>query len=105
MDHYLLGDDVRQFVDPWRYSRLNMAERVLLADRLGEDERAATQRHLADLYALVPPNPTERDHLFATALRGRSLSLGTGFAGGRLGGGPAVMASRWSNSKNSTQDR
>ena len=75
MDHYLLGHDVRRFVEPWRYSRLNMAERVLLAHRLGEAERAATKRHLTDLYALVPPNPTEHEHLFATALRGRSLVL------------------------------
>ncbi len=75
VDHYLLGDDLAGYLDPWRYSRLNMAERVLLADRLGEDERAATRRHLADLYALVPANPAERDLQFFTALRGRSLSL------------------------------
>ncbi len=81
MDHYLLGDQVRGFVDPWRYGRLNMAERVLLADRLGANERAATHRHLADLYALIPPNPAQRDHLFATALLGRSLSVGSGSAG------------------------
>ena len=85
MDHYLLGEDLRGFVDPWRYSRLNMAERVLLADRLGGDERGAAKRHLADLYALIPPNPAERDHLFATALRGRSLSLDGGVAGGSVG--------------------
>ncbi len=80
MDHYLLGDELRGFVDPWRYGRLNMAERVLLADRLGADERAATKRHLADLFALIPPSPAQRDHLFATALRGRSLSLEGGKA-------------------------
>ena len=83
MDHYLLGDDVDGFVDPWRYSRLNMAERVLLAHRLGSDERAAAKRHLGDLFALLPPNPAEKDQLFFTALRGRSLSL----SGGRGGEG------------------
>ena len=87
VDHYLLSDDVTGFVDPWRYSRLNMAERVFLSHRLGEAERRAAKRHLADLFALIPPNPTERDHLFATALRGRSLSIGAGgkAAGGGLG--------------------
>ena len=84
LDHYLLGDDLSRFLDPWRYGRLNMAERVLLAHRLGEEERDAARRHLADLYALLPPNPSQRDLLFATALRGRSLSVGGG-AGLRLG--------------------
>ncbi|NQU19715.1 MAG: hypothetical protein HQ567_00420, partial [Candidatus Nealsonbacteria bacterium] len=75
LDHYLLGDDLSSFLDPWRYSRLNMAERVLLAHRLGKQERGAARRHLADLYALLPPNPSQRELLFATALRGRSLSV------------------------------
>ena len=78
LDHYLLGDDLSRFLDPWRYGRLNMAERVLLAHRLGEEERATARRHLADLYALLPPNPSQRELLFATALRGRSLSVGKG---------------------------
>ncbi len=81
VDHYLLEDDVREFTDPWRYSRLNMAERVLLADRLGKEERAAAKRHLADLFALLPPNPSLEDDLFTTALRGRSLSKDKGLAG------------------------
>ncbi len=78
LDHYLLGDDLSSFLDPWRYGRLNMAERVLLAHRLGEEERNAARRHLADLYAMLPPNPSHRELLFATALRGRSLSVGGG---------------------------
>jgi len=78
LDHYLLGDDLTGFLDPWRYGRLNMAERVLLAHRLGKREREAARRHLADLYAMLPPNPSQRDLLFSTALRGRSLSVGGG---------------------------
>ena len=78
LDHYLLGGDLSRFLDPWRYGRLNTAERVLLAHRLGEEEREAARRHLADLYALLPPNPSQRELLFATALRGRSLSVGGG---------------------------
>jgi len=83
LDHYLLGDDLGRYVDPWRYGRLNMAERVLLAHRLGGAERNAARRHLADLHAMLPPNPTHVEHLFATALRGRSLALG-GKGGFRL---------------------
>ena len=86
VDHYLLEEDVSGYVDPWRYGRLNMAERVLLADRIGDDERAAAKRHLADLFALIPPNPVERDQLFVTALRGRSLSLSGGIGGGGFAG-------------------
>ena len=80
LDHCLLGDDVSGFTDPWRYSRLNMAERVLLAGRLGDAERVAAKRHLADLFAQLPPNPAQRDQQFFTALRGRSLSLKKGLA-------------------------
>jgi hypothetical protein len=85
MDHYLLGDAVDGFVDPWRYSRLNMAERVLLAHRLGGAERSVAKRHLSELFDLIPPNPAVKEYLFATALRGRSLSPGGGMGGG--GGG------------------
>jgi hypothetical protein len=91
LDHYLLGDDLNRFLDPWRYGRLNMAERVLLADRLGDEDRNAARRHLADLYAMLPPNPSQRELLFATALRGRSLSLDKG-AGIRLGGIAEMLA-------------
>jgi len=93
LDHYLLGDDLSSFLDPWRYGRLNMAERVLLAHRLGEAERDAARRHLADLYNLLPPNPSQRELLFATALRGRSLSLGKrgGVAFGTTAEMPAVL--------------
>ncbi|MEM9659579.1 MAG: hypothetical protein AAF961_14565, partial [Planctomycetota bacterium] len=82
MDRYLLNEDLHRFIDPWRYSRLNMAERVLLADRLGDEERDVAKRHLSDLLALIPPNPAERDSLFFTALRGQSLSLSDGVGGG-----------------------
>ncbi|WP_425401017.1 hypothetical protein [Aeoliella sp.] len=75
LDHYLLDDDVSGYLDPWRYSRLNMAERVLLADRLGGEELASTKRHLADLFAQLPPDPAAVENEFLTSLRGRSLSL------------------------------
>jgi hypothetical protein len=34
MDEYLLGSDLQRYLEPWAYARLNMAERVLLAQRL-----------------------------------------------------------------------
>ena len=49
LDHYLLGDDLSRFLDPWRYGRLNMAERVhrlrrrcdFLRDPSGSPQRAS----------------------------------------------------------------
>jgi len=75
MDEYLLGADLRRYLEPWQYGRLNVAERTLLARRLPGEE-AATARHLRDLWSLVPPKPDVEDMLFETALRGRGLVEG-----------------------------
>jgi hypothetical protein len=91
LDHYLLGDDLSVFLDPWRYSRLNMAERVLLAHRIGAEERNAAMRHLAELYDMLPPDPSGHEHLFATALRGQSLSINGGVAFGYAETSEATM--------------
>lgn len=72
MDDYLLERDLRDYLAPTRYERLNAAERALLAVRLpGEAPNAA--RHLRELWELLPPNPENDDRLFETALRGRML--------------------------------
>ena len=55
LDHFLLGDDLSEYAQPWRYERLNTVERVLLAQRL-KDEPARTSRYLSDLLRLQPPN-------------------------------------------------
>ncbi|QDU58972.1 hypothetical protein [Aeoliella mucimassa] len=80
LDHYLLEDDLSTFTEPWQYSRLNIAERVLLADRLGGDERDATKRALKELLDMIRPNTEQQEADFFMALRGRSLSSG-GVAG------------------------
>jgi len=72
MDDFLLGNDLARYLQPWAYSRLNIAERCLLARRLPE-ETAATARHLRDLWELLPPNPEHESLLFDTALLGRAL--------------------------------
>jgi hypothetical protein len=73
LDDFLLGNDLRGYLEPWAFARLNMAERALLAQRV-PGESAATARHLRELWELVPPNPDREDYLFETALRGRALS-------------------------------
>jgi hypothetical protein len=83
MDEYLLGGDLRRSLEPWQFARLNGAERCLLAQRLpGEAE--ATARHLRELWELLPPDPDRQNHLFETALRGRTMQAGEGgFAGAK----------------------
>ncbi|WP_075088263.1 hypothetical protein [Verrucomicrobium spinosum] len=72
MDEFLLDARLDRYLEPWRYSRLNVVERALLAQRLpGEAARAA--RHLRESWELLPLDPEGQDRYFETALRGRSL--------------------------------
>ncbi|WP_038171230.1 hypothetical protein [Verrucomicrobium sp. BvORR106] len=72
MDDFLLESKLDSYLEPWRYARLNVVERALLAQRLpGEAARAA--RHLQESWELLPLNPEAQDTYFETALRGRSL--------------------------------
>jgi len=80
MDEYLLGLDLQKYLQPWAYSRLNIVERLLLAQRI-ENEAPNAARHVRELWEMIPPNPDAADHLFETALRGRALESGAGGAG------------------------
>jgi hypothetical protein len=79
LDHWLLGQDVSAFMEPWRHGRLNTVERVLLSRRIaGEPDRTA--RHLDDLFALLPPR-IERDlMLFDTAIQTSDLDSTAGIS-------------------------
>ena len=72
MDDYLIGADLRRYLEPWAFARLNAAERCLLAQRI-PGESAATARHLRELWELLTPDPDRQDQLFETALRGRAM--------------------------------
>ena len=56
LDHWLLGDDLSEYLEPWEYGRLNTVERVLLAQRIaGEpDEDGPAPRTTCS--RLLPPN-------------------------------------------------
>lgn len=71
LDHYLLGDPLQRFLAPWEFGRLNIVERILLARRIGEDERVRTAGHVTSLYQLLPPDPEGDALMFGRALRGR----------------------------------
>jgi hypothetical protein len=63
LDHFLLGDEITRFMQPWEYGRLNTVERVLLSEKLpGEPDKAA--RHLNDMLRLLPPNTDRQLFLF-----------------------------------------
>ena len=72
MDDWLLDRDLDVYTMPWNYSRLNIVERILLGQRLaGEGPHA--ERHVQDLFELLPPDIDRWNHLFHTALAGQSL--------------------------------
>ena len=72
LDHWLLEDDLRDYLHPWQHARLNSVERVLLAQRLA-GESAKTARHLTDLVRLLPPNLERERMLYETALKAGEL--------------------------------
>lgn len=71
-DHYLLGHDLTEYLLPWNHEQLNIVERVLLARRI-QNERPATARHVADQFALLPPNIDRFIRLFDTAVQRSAL--------------------------------
>jgi autotransporter-associated beta strand protein len=80
MDEYLLGLDLSKHLEPWAYARLNIVERILLAQRI-ENEAPHAARNVRELWEMIPPNPEEADRLFETALRGRAMEDGKDRAG------------------------
>lgn len=85
VDHYLLGTPpLKDYLNPWKYSRLNTVERILLAQR-EKNEMASTARDIADQFDLLPPDVERLIHLFETTIRE-----------GELGGGAEY---RWAGKK------
>jgi hypothetical protein len=74
MDRWLLGNDLTAYLQPWDFQRLNIAERILLAQRIDAD-RGPTTRHVRDLFALLPPDIERFHFLFETAVQGSALEM------------------------------
>ncbi len=55
LDHYLLAADLAPYLEPERLAQLNAVELALLAQRLTAED--TLPRLLADLVALLPPDP------------------------------------------------
>lgn len=69
MDHWLLGSDLRPWLEPWRLATLNSAERALLAKGVGAASHSLA-RDTLDRAELNPPQPEEYLRRFDTALQG-----------------------------------
>jgi hypothetical protein len=85
MDEWLLNANLSKWRQPWNYAQLNAVEKVLLGHRLAE-ERAFTQRLIAEQYDIAPLSREEFDRLFSVAIKGTSLDVGgTGVVLAELG--------------------
>ncbi|MEM9280921.1 MAG: hypothetical protein AAGA96_03780 [Verrucomicrobiota bacterium] len=86
LDHYLLEHDLEKYLQPWRFSRLNLVERILLGRRLGGDRESQLRAHISDLWDLQPRDPELEAMYFRQALRGRRAeNTVTGVGGGWAG--------------------
>ena len=90
IDQYLLEEDLRNYVRPWAFNRLNTFEQSLLLQRL-QDQSDSILRSLDERVALLPSNPQEIDRLFMTALRGKSLGAKAFMAIGSGGGASSKL--------------
>ncbi len=68
LDHWLLGDDLAGYLEPWRFGRLNAVERILLGRRIPE-QTASVVRDAAERADLIPPDIEAFNRRFDTALR------------------------------------
>ena len=84
VDHWLLGDNLTSYLEPWRYARLNAAEKVLLSRRL-PGESARTARWLDERLRLQPPVALQLAALFDTSLARGDLGEGEGLGREKLG--------------------
>jgi hypothetical protein len=72
LDHWMLGNNLSRYLDPWSFQRLNTLEKILLARRL-PGQRKSALRHLQDLFELQPALTTVEKRLFKFALEGSAL--------------------------------
>jgi len=72
LDHWLLGDDLSGYLEPWRFARLNAAERALLAHGLRE-RGASVARDLRETVELLPLDMEGFSRRFDTAVQTSAL--------------------------------
>ncbi len=72
LDRWLLDEDLTAYLDPWKFSQLNVVERILLTQRVeGQAEEGA--RYIRELNELVPSDPDRQLNLFKKSIAGMAL--------------------------------
>ncbi|HEX6810547.1 MAG TPA: hypothetical protein VF384_02885, partial [Planctomycetota bacterium] len=74
LDHFLLGDDLRRFLEPWAFAQLNLIEKVLLAQRLDGAGRDGIVRCLREALELRPVTAQVLEDLLEQTLAARRLA-------------------------------
>lgn len=74
LDHWLLENDLRSYLDPWKFAQLNVVEKILLAQRLGDAERETVARSLRESLELKPASQARLAALFSLALDSERLA-------------------------------
>lgn len=75
LDRWLLEEELSDFLEPWRFERLNAVERILLARRLPK-QAASLVRDARERADLIPPDAEDFNRRFDTALQAGGLDLG-----------------------------
>ena len=106
LDHYLLGTDLTEYLEPSSFVTLNAVERILLSQRL-ESRRADLIQHLNELYRLRPTSRTYAGKLYdSTVAAGTIIDGNSSIDGGiqkrlqDLGGNLPSLASQWTEQRN-----
>jgi len=73
VDKWLLGVDLRTYLEPWAFAQLNLIEKILLAQRLDGNERRAIARLIDEQLELRPIDRDRIDALFTTMLAAKEL--------------------------------
>ncbi|MFK7766123.1 MAG: hypothetical protein AB8B55_02690 [Mariniblastus sp.] len=73
MDLWLLRENLEEFASPRKYARLNVVERILLAQRL-EERTADIVRNVNETYRVTPTTRAQFDGLYDTTIRGLGLA-------------------------------
>ncbi|MCC7062535.1 MAG: hypothetical protein IT456_07000, partial [Planctomycetes bacterium] len=79
LDHWLLGDDLKAYTEPWAFAQRNLIEQILLAQRLGTAERREMARSLQEALELRPVSAIQLGALLTQTMAVDRLSaLDTG---------------------------
>ena len=78
MDHWLLNQELASYVTTWKFNRLNIVERILLAQRI---KNTGTARQIRDLSELIANQPEKEQYIFLNGVRTQGLDKQDRFAG------------------------